>query len=279
MNSPQVPGLEGLMQRRDLLRVGSLSIAATALPAAMLAGNRTTRAAGTNEPREGKGRAKSVIFLWMAGGVTHIDSFDPKPDAPIEIRGTLDDMPTNVPGMRFCETLPHLAKIADKLAVLRSYSHDSNDHLLSQVYTLSGKKIANMTQLFSEPNIGSLIWQLQGPRNGLPGYIAVPGITRPGPPPYNLFVGGWLGKPYRAVLPGGHSRTSISPSARSCSIRPPRPRRPQAAIARPARRSDAGPPLQPPAAARFVRPGAALARQERHDPGRGIALRERPSAA
>jgi hypothetical protein len=203
MNSPQGPGLERLMQRRDLLRVGSLSIAATALPAAMLTSSKSARAAGNSAPREGQGKAKSVIFLWMAGGVTHIDSFDPKPNAPIEIRGILDDMATNVPGIRFCETLPHLAKIADKLAVLRSYSHDSNDHLISQVYTLSGKKIANMTQLYSEPNIGSLIWKLQGPRNGLPGYIAVPGVTRPGPPPFNLFVGGWLGNAYRPYCLGG----------------------------------------------------------------------------
>src|SRR5687768_8621441 len=99
-------GLEGLMQRRDVLRVGSLSIAATALPAALLAGARTAHAAAKNEPREGQGKAKSVIFLWMAGGVTHIDSFDPKPDAPIEVRGVLGDMATKVPGIRFCETLP-----------------------------------------------------------------------------------------------------------------------------------------------------------------------------
>jgi hypothetical protein len=196
-------GLEGLMQRRDVLRVGSLSVAGTAIPAALLAGGQPAHAAAKNEPREGQGRAKSVIFLWMAGGVTHIDSFDPKPNAPVEIRGILDDMPTNVPGTRFCETLPHLAKIADKLAVLRSYSHDSNDHLISQVYTLSGKRIANMTQLYAEPNIGSLLWKLQGPRNGLPGYIAVPGITRPGPPPFNLFVGGWLGNSWRPYCLGG----------------------------------------------------------------------------
>jgi hypothetical protein len=203
MSGDRAIGLEGLVNRRDLLRVGSLSIAATALPAAMFAPGRSAQAAGKNEVREGQGKAKSVIFLWMAGGVTHIDSFDPKPDAPIEVRGVLDDMPTKVPGIRFCETLPELAKISDKLAVLRSYSHDSNDHLISQVYTLSGKKIANLTQLYSEPNIGSLVWRLQGPRNGLPGYIAVPGITRPGPPPYNFFVGGWLGNAYRPYCLGG----------------------------------------------------------------------------
>src|SRR5436305_6207355 len=185
----------GLFGRRDVLRVGSLSMAATALP-------RLLRAADNQPVREGQGKAKSVIFLWMAGGVTHIDSFDPKPDAPVEVRGILGEIPTKLPGVRFCETLPQLAGIADKLAVLRSFSHDSNDHLVSQVYTLAGKKV-NMTQLYSEPNIGSLVWRLQGPRNGLPGYIAVPGITRPGPPPYNFFVGGWLGSKFAPYCLGG----------------------------------------------------------------------------
>ena len=105
-----------------MLRVGSISVAATALPAGLFAPG---HAAEKSPPREGQGKAKSVIFLWMAGGVTHIDSFDPKPDAPVEIRGMLGDIATSVPGMRFCETLPDLAKIADQLAVLRSFSHDS----------------------------------------------------------------------------------------------------------------------------------------------------------
>ncbi len=191
--------LSGLVCRRDLLRVGSISVAATVLPAALAS---PARAAERSAPREGRGKAKSVIFLWMAGGVTHIDSLDPKPDAPIEVRGILGDIATSLPGVRFCETVPELAGIADKLAVLRSFSHDSNDHLISQVYTLSGHKV-NMTQLYSEPNIGSLVWRLQGPRNGLPGYIAVPGITRPGPPPYNFFVGGWLGSQYAPYCLGG----------------------------------------------------------------------------
>jgi hypothetical protein len=138
----------------------------------------------------------------MAGGVTHIDSFDPKPQAPVEVRGTLSDIATNMPGVRFCETLPQLSRIADQLAVVRSFSHASNDHLVSQVSTLSGRRV-NRTQLYSEPNIGSFFSHLHGPRNGLPGYIAVPGITRPGPPPYNFFVGGWLGSPHRPYALGG----------------------------------------------------------------------------
>ncbi len=185
--APARPAVDCLWNRRDLLRVGSLSVAAAAVPAG-LAGllQRSAIAA------PGGARAKSVILLWMAGGVTHIDSFDPKPDAPIEVRGLLEPIATCVPGVQFCETLPHLARVANLFSLVRSYSHDSDDHLLSQVFTLSGRKV-NATQLFSEPNIGSLVWHLLGTRNGLPGYIAIPGITRPGPPPHNLFVGGWLG--------------------------------------------------------------------------------------
>src|SRR5690349_6981655 len=139
--SDMSPGVAGLFSRRDLLRVGSLSIAATAFPSLLTAAEKQQAA-------EGQGKAKSVIFLWMAGGVTHIDSFDPKPEAPVEVRGILGDIPTKLPGVRFSETLPQLASIADKLAVLRSFSHDSNDHLVSQVYTLSGKKV-NISQLYS----------------------------------------------------------------------------------------------------------------------------------
>ena len=179
-----------MFNRRDAIRVGGISVAATAFGPELEAA------------RFGKGKADSVIFLWMAGGVTHIDSFDPKPDAPVEISGTLDTISTSLPGVQFCETVPEMAKIAHKISLVRSYSHDSNDHLLSQVYTLSGRKV-DMTKLYSEPNIGSMISHLKGPRNGLPGYIAIPGITRPGPPPYNFFVGGWLGSRHRPYCLGG----------------------------------------------------------------------------
>ena len=190
--------LAGLFTRRDVLRVGSLSIAATALPAAELLGAKKRDKSSSTGPS----RADAVILLWMAGGVTHLDSFDPKPAAPVEIRGELHDIATALPGVRFCETVPRLAQIADKLALIRSYSHDSNDHLMSQAYTLSGRKVGR-NELFSEPNIGSMVSYLKGPRAGLPGYIAVPGITRPGPPPHNLFVGGWLGRQYVPYCLGG----------------------------------------------------------------------------
>jgi len=182
-----------LIARRDVLTLGSVSAAASIMPAAWSATGPRNAAAAT---------ADSVIFLWMGGGVSHIDSFDPKPHAPQEIRGSLAAISTALAGVHFTEVMPQLARLADEMCLVRSFSHDSNDHLLSQVYTLSGRKVT-AAQLFSEPNIGSVISYLQGARNGLPGYIAVPGITRPGPPPHNLFVGGWLGNGYAPFCTGG----------------------------------------------------------------------------
>jgi hypothetical protein len=151
---------------------------------------------------EPKATARSVVLLWMAGGVTHIDSFDPKPDAPEEVRGTLGAIRTTVPGTIFCETMPQLADQAHRLAVVRSYSHDSNDHFLSQAFALSGRKVTP-AQITTEPNVGAIVSKLHGPRAGFPGYIAVPGTTRPGPPPTNEFTGGWLGKQYGPFCTGG----------------------------------------------------------------------------
>ena len=186
----------GPWSRRDLLRVGSLGMASTLWPGVGAAPS-AAQAAPTLPAK-----AQSVIFLWMAGGVTHHDSLDPKPEAPEEIRGTLAPIATTLPGVQFAESCPNLARIADQFCLVRSFSHDSNDHFLSQVYCLSGRKVTPQ-QITSEPNIGSIVAYLQGPRNQLPGYIAVPGITRPGPPPVNEFVAGWLGGRYAPFCIGG----------------------------------------------------------------------------
>jgi hypothetical protein len=178
--------------RRDVLRVGSLGVSASLWPGLEAAGAESIVPA----------KANSVILLWMAGGVTHHDSLDPKPESPEEIRGTLSTIATNLPGVFFAESCPNLARVADKFCLVRSFSHDSNDHFLSQAYCLSGRKVT-MQQITSEPNIGSIVSYVQGPRNGLPGYIAVPGITRPGPPPTNELVGGWLGGQFAPFCVGG----------------------------------------------------------------------------
>lgn len=178
--------------RRDLLRVGALTLGATAWPGL----------SAVRGDDRGSAPARSVIVLWMAGGVTHIDSFDPKPDAPEAIRGTLGTIETTLPGVRFAESLPRMARAAHRVALVRSFSHGDNDHFLSQAYALSGRKVA-MSQITTEPNVGSVVAYLKGPRADLPGYITVPGVTRPGPPPHNLFVPGWLGAAYAPFAVGG----------------------------------------------------------------------------
>jgi hypothetical protein len=177
------------LTRRDALRVGAAGLTAAALP---LPG-----VAGTKYPK-----AKSIIVLWMAGGVTHHDSFDPKPDAPEQIRGTLTTIQTALPGVRFTEVMPGMARAANEIALVRTYASGNDDHLLSQAAQLSGRAVT-AAQITTEPNIGSIVAKLHGPRAGFPGYIAVPGTTRPGPPPYNLFVGGWLGREYAPFCTGG----------------------------------------------------------------------------
>src|SRR5262245_21116837 len=132
------PAWHGLLHRRDLLRLTALGIAGSLLP-------HPTAAAPTSASR-----ARSVIVLWMAGGVTHIDSFDPKPDAPAEIRGNLGAIATAIPGVRFCETLPCLAREAGHLAVVRSFTSGSDDHFISQAYGLSGRRVT-ATQITTEP--------------------------------------------------------------------------------------------------------------------------------
>ena len=184
-----------LLDRRAMIQVGSMAFAGSVLPG--LAADSPAKL-GLDQPT---GQAKQILFLWMGGGVTHIDSFDPKPLAPETVRGTLGAISTALPGVQFGEPMPHLAKIADDLCLVRSFSHDSNDHFISQVYTLSGRKVGR-GEFFKHPNIGSIFSYLYGPRNGLPGYIAVPGITWPGPPPHNLFVGGWLGDEYAPFAVG-----------------------------------------------------------------------------
>lgn len=182
-----------VLSRRDLLQIAGVSLAASALPAPLPA--RSARPT----------RAQSVIVLWMAGGVTHHESFDPKPEAPEEIRGSLGSIATGWPGIRFSEVMPQLAQQTDKLALIRTFAPGNDDHFLAQAMALSGRKVTP-AQIDTEPNMGAVVSHLRGSRAGFPGYIAIPGTTRPGPPPRNLFVGGWLGGQYAPFATGGKAK-------------------------------------------------------------------------
>src|SRR6266481_4816118 len=111
------------IHRRELLRVGGLSVLGLGLPD-LLSGNALSAPTPPEYART-FGKAKNVIFLWLQGGPSQHETFDPKPDAPEEIRGPFRPIATTVPGIRFCELLPRTACRADKLAVVRSlYTND-----------------------------------------------------------------------------------------------------------------------------------------------------------
>src|SRR6266550_8754526 len=122
------------LSRRELIRVGGLSLLGLSLPELVHA--RQTAAdsrAGTSF-----GKAKNVIFLWLQGGPPQHETFDPKPNAPAEIRGEFKPVQTTVPGVHFCELLPRTAAIAHKLAVVRSLCTDSDLHDASAYWVLTG---------------------------------------------------------------------------------------------------------------------------------------------
>src|SRR5262249_17196115 len=83
-------------------------------------------------------RAKSVLLLYTMGGISHHDSFDPKPDAPAEVRGEFRTIPTRVPGIRLSEFVPQLARRLDRFALLRAVQHNQTDHGVGAYYMLRG---------------------------------------------------------------------------------------------------------------------------------------------
>lgn len=156
--------------------------------------------------------AKACIFLFMWGGPSQLDTFDLKPNAPSEVRGPFKPIPTRVPGMEICEHFVELAKNTDKIALIRSLTHDDPAHLSSGHLTVTGKLApvlksdATPPSDKDSPHIGSLLAKLQPPNNGLPPFVtlpwkayhpAAPGGEAPGQ------HGGYLGAAYDSFLVGG----------------------------------------------------------------------------
>ncbi|MEX0818743.1 MAG: DUF1501 domain-containing protein [Pirellulaceae bacterium] len=126
------------LSRREVLRIGGLSAMGLSLPNLLLA--RDTAPLGIPPTDKTFGRAKNVIFLYLAGGPPQHETFDPKPDAPADIRGPFNPISTNIPGIQYCELLPRTAAMADKLAVVRSMATDDNTHSSSSHWVLTGYK-------------------------------------------------------------------------------------------------------------------------------------------
>jgi len=116
-------------------------------------------------------KAKAAIYVRLAGGPSHLDTFDMKPDAPDSHRGEFKDIATNVPGIRICEHLPKLAQCTDKYAILRGVSHTLAAHDLGSTYLLTGNRpIASLRY----PTFGSVVArELEAPSH-LPPFVAIP---------------------------------------------------------------------------------------------------------
>jgi hypothetical protein len=162
------------MNRRVFIQAGVLAPLGLALDQALWF-RATARAASAVA-----GKAKACILLFMTGGPSQHETFDPKPDAPDGTRGEFRPIATNVPGIRICEHLPMLARLADRYAILRSVWHGSDTHGVGVHYNLTGlrhtPRSGGEPQLDRRdpPSIGAVVRQLRGDRRGLPAAVQLP---------------------------------------------------------------------------------------------------------
>jgi hypothetical protein len=196
------------LSRRSLLQAGV--IAPLGLSLASL--NSRLASASYQAASASLPKAKACIFLFMWGGPSQLETFDLKPEAPDEIRGDFKPISTKVPGIQICEHFSRLANHTDKLAIIRSLTHNDPAHLSSGHATLTGqlapvlKSDADPPSAKDSPHLGSLLSKLNPNSNSLPSFVAMPwkayhpaapGGEAPGQ------HGGYLGPEYDGMLLSG----------------------------------------------------------------------------
>jgi hypothetical protein len=163
------------LTRRALLRVGAFGLLGLPFSRALGEGGRPSRA-----------RARAVIFLHQYGGPSHLDTFDMKPNAPDAIRGEFQPIVSNVPGISVCERLPSMARVMDRVIVVRSLQHTMKNHNSAGYYSLTGhapptddQRLRDTRDLF--PAYGSVVDRLApAPVAGVPTFVAYPHVIRDG---------------------------------------------------------------------------------------------------
>ena len=155
--------------RRNFIRVGGL----TALGLGMGNFFQLQRTIAAKSSGEKAPKAKSCILIWLDGGASHLDTFDPKPEAPSEIRGPFDSVATKLTGVRISEHLPRTAKLMDKLALIRSVTSPFGVHNFAVQYLMTGYK---PTPALEYPTIGSVIAHMQTETSMLPSNITIPDL-------------------------------------------------------------------------------------------------------
>jgi len=190
------------LNRRQLLRAGSLGFLGLNLAQLFKAESVARAAAG------GAGRPatiKSCILMFYYGGPSHHDTWDMKPNAPLEVRGEFQSIATSVPGIRVSEHLPRSAKIMDRLCVVRSAHHPMRNHNSAAVEALCGRTPlkGDLELLANDPTsdfpcFGSALTYLKGPTLGVPAHVALPHVM------YNVVklpgqTAGFLGPAYEPL--------------------------------------------------------------------------------
>ena len=157
--------------RRNFVRVGGL----TALGLGMGNFLQLQRAAAANpiSSLSKGGKAKACILIWLDGGASHLDTFDPKPGTPSEVRGPFDSIGTSLPGIRISEHLPQTAKLMDQLALIRSVTSPFGVHNFAAQYLMTGYK---PTPALDYPAMASVVAHLRGQNGVLPANIAIPNL-------------------------------------------------------------------------------------------------------
>ncbi len=162
------------LNRRELLRLGALSVFSAGLAPLVSANAPSSKRAGR------------CIFLFLQGGPSHVDLWDPKPNAPAEVRGPFQTIATALPGVRFGELLPHHAAVADKLAIVRSMTHRFTNHIAGTYITLTGS--TNQPDADREakgddfPGPAAILNYLERTPSGVPASVSLPNwLSIPGP--------------------------------------------------------------------------------------------------
>ncbi|MDX2036782.1 MAG: DUF1501 domain-containing protein [Isosphaeraceae bacterium] len=160
--------------RRTAVRAGAIGILGLGL--GDLEGMRSLGSSSGSE----RPRARSVIFIFLSGGLSQIDSFDPKPDAPENIRGEFGSIATRTPGLRICEHLPLLAARSTDWSIVRSLSHGTNDHSAGHQFMLTGTSVLpigfdpSRPRPEDDPSIAAVAGGLIAGRNNLPPAVVLP---------------------------------------------------------------------------------------------------------
>ena len=150
------------VSRRDALRVGMLGLTGTSLTGYL----RMSHAAPAQEKR-----ADAVLFINLAGGPSHLDTLDMKPNAPAETRGEFQSIQSKLPGLQVCEHLPKIAAAADQFTLIRGISHTAGAHPQGQAYMSSGNRPSPAVEY---PSYGSVVAKEMPGDPDLPPYVAIP---------------------------------------------------------------------------------------------------------